>query len=246
MIDSLARFARNHRTLASIYPDNLERGSILRCLREARGLVHGRLLDAGCAHKPYLGVFRESVSAHVGIDWTHNGVQGAALDGPDIVGDVGRLPFASESFDTVLCTQVLEHVPSPERVMNEFWRVLRPGGILITTTPQTWGLHHEPHDYYRYTHYGLAYLARSTGFEVLRLQSRGGFWVTVAQMLSLRLYGPFASLPRLARLPILPVCALLQAWGRILGHIDRSDGLSLGHVMIARRNEEVMPACVSQ
>lgn len=54
------------------------------------------------------------------------------------------------------------------------------------------------------------------------------------------------SLVRLARLPILPVCALLQAWGKILGHLNRSEGLTLGHVMIARRKEEVTPACASQ
>jgi len=239
MIYPLMRFARNNSILAFVFPVNLERASIIRCLRDARGSVHGRLLDAGCGTKPYVDIFRQSVSEHIGIDFTRIAVQRSFLGGPDVVGDVGRLPFASESFDSVLCTQVLEHIPNPEQVMNEFHRVLRPGGTLIVTTPQTWGLHGEPYDYYRYTRCGLAYLARSAGFEVVRLQSRGGFWVAVAQMLSVRIYSPFAGLPYVARLPILPVCALIQACGRIMAAVDRSDDLTLGHGMIARRNEEV-------
>ena len=243
MIYALARFAQSNGILAFMFPDNLERASIIRCLLDARGSVRGRLLDAGCGDKPYAGIFRESVSAHIGIDVTRSAVQRPGLEGPDVVGDVGRLPFAGESFDSVLCTQVLEHLPNPGQVMNEFHRVLRPGGTLIVTTPQTWGLHMEPYDYYRYTRYGLAHLARSAGFEVVRLQSRGGFWVAVAQMLSVRIYSPFAGLPRVVRLPILPVCALLQACGRVMAAVDRSDSLTLGHGMIARRDEEVKPTC---
>jgi hypothetical protein len=69
---------------------------------------------------------------------------------------------------------------------------------------------------------------------------------TVAQMLSLRIYSPFGGLPRVARLPIRPVCALVQVCGRIMAAIDRSDGLALGHGMIARRDEEARPPCASR
>lgn len=246
MFYSLVRLARNNDIMAFMWPDNLERASIIRCLRDARGSVHGRLLDAGCGDKPYVDIFRQSVSAHIGIDVARRAVQRPGLEGPDVVGDVGSLPFADESFDSVLCTQVLEHLPNPGQVMNEFHRVLRPGGTLIVTTPQTWGLHAEPHDYYRYTRCGLAHLARSAGFEVVRLQSRGGFWVTIAQMLSNRIYDRFAGFPRVARLPIRLVCALVQACGRVMAAIDRSDGLALGHGIIARRDGEARPACASR
>lgn len=63
-------------------------------------------------------------------------------------------------------------------------RVLKPGGCLILTSPQVWGLHEEPNDFYRYTRYGLAYLAENCGLEVVSLQARGGYWAMVGQRTS--------------------------------------------------------------
>ncbi len=80
---------------------------------------------------------------------------------PDIVGDAHHLPIESEAFGTILCTEVLEHLHTPEQAVSEMYRVLRPGGKLILTTRFMYPLHDIPHDYYRYTKYGLEHLFRN-------------------------------------------------------------------------------------
>jgi ubiquinone/menaquinone biosynthesis C-methylase UbiE len=77
---------------------------------------------------------------------------------PDTVADLHKLPFENESYSTIVCTEVLEHCHSPETVLNEMHRVLKLGGTLILTTRFVYPLHDIPHDYYRFTKYGLRYL----------------------------------------------------------------------------------------
>lgn len=79
---------------------------------------------------------------------------------PDIVGDAHELPIEDESFETILCTEVLEHLHTPEQAISEMYRVLKPGGKLILTTRFMYPLHDVPHDYFRYTKYGLEHLFR--------------------------------------------------------------------------------------
>lgn len=76
----------------------------------------------------------------------------------DTVFDAHRLPFADEQFACVLCVEVLEHCHTPQQVIDECYRVLQPGGTLILTTRFIFPLHDVPHDYYRYTKYGLRHL----------------------------------------------------------------------------------------
>src|ERR1035437_2285963 len=74
---------------------------------------------------------------------------------PDVVGDIRNLPFKDNSFSVIICTEVLEHVPEPEKAINELYRVLTKSGKLVLTTRFVYPLHDIPHDYYRYTKYGL-------------------------------------------------------------------------------------------
>jgi SAM-dependent methyltransferase len=97
---------------------------------------------------------------------------------PDVRGDAQALPFCAGAFDTVLCSQVLEHLPEPGRAVGEMARALREGGYLIVTAPHIWGVHEEPHDYYRFTRYGLAHLMEQAGLEVVEVRAMAGYWVT--------------------------------------------------------------------
>jgi SAM-dependent methyltransferase len=129
----------------------------------------GRLLDLGCGERPY-------------ADDVPAGVRAIAVDVPgqsarvDVAAVASALPFGETTFETVLCTQVLEHVPDPERLVAEAARVLRPGGRLVLSAPQAWFLHEAPHDYFRFTRFGLAALCRRAGLEPIEIHAEGGFF----------------------------------------------------------------------
>jgi SAM-dependent methyltransferase len=126
------------------------------------GVKEGRLLDLGCGSKPF---------RRPGIDWVGFDVEGNPF--ADAVGSATSLPFADGSFDHVLSTQVLEHVDDPQRTLMECARVLRPGGTLILSAPQYWELHEQPHDYFRFTEYGLRVLLDRAGFTVNTIRREG-------------------------------------------------------------------------
>ena len=141
-------------------------------MEQVAPLARGHLLDVGCGTQPYRRLF-DHVSRYTGMDRDRTRYARA-----DLWADALALPMRSNACDTVLCNQVLEHVPEPQQVMNEMARVLRPGGTLILTAPHIWGLHEIPHDYYRYTPYGLRHLTEKAGLSVVEIRAMAGFWVT--------------------------------------------------------------------
>lgn len=115
-----------------------------------------RLLDVGCGFKPYEPIFAPYVSDYVGVD---SGEQAE----PDIVGTAEEIPVEDASFDVVVCSQVLEHVDDPPRVVRELHRVTRPGGRVLASTHGVQVYHPSPDDYWRWTHAGLDKLFRDAG-----------------------------------------------------------------------------------
>jgi SAM-dependent methyltransferase len=122
--------------------------------------LRGRLLDFGCGGSPYKGLLPQ-FSPYVRADIT-------AGEGIDLVLDSrGSLPGEpAASYDVVLSTQVLEHVPDPARYLTEAHRLLRPGGALVLTTHGFFQEHGCPYDYYRWTGYGLERAVEDAGFVV--------------------------------------------------------------------------------
>ena len=154
--------------------DYLHMRPLLATLFRSRTFVRGIVLDLGCGNRPYQSWFSEATT-YIGLDM--DPVNGQ----PDVVAIGECLPFAANSFDSVFSAQTLEHVPDPFAVMTEIARVLKPGGHLVLTAPQAWRVHERPHDYFRFTCYGLRYLAERHGLEVIRIQAQGGIWALVGQ-----------------------------------------------------------------
>ena len=143
----------------------------------------GLLLDVGCGRKPYHALFSDSVSHYWGVDYPVTMVNSyRSATQADAFADCLQLPFQDRSFDTVLNTQVLEHVPDPQRLIAEMSRVLKPGGVLILSAPMTWPLHEEPFDFYRYTTHGLKSLLHSNRLRVIQEIQRAGTMLTLAQV----------------------------------------------------------------
>ena len=161
-----------------------ERRLILESLQKlSRHARPGKLLDVGCGRKPYQPLFCDRVEAYVGVDYPVTMVNSYRQSTQaDAFANCLQLPFKDESFDTVLNTQVLEHVPDPKLLIAELSRVLKPGGVLILSAPMTWPLHEEPYDFYRYTTYGLRSLLQNVGLQITEEIPRGGALLTLAQV----------------------------------------------------------------
>lgn len=133
----------------------------------------GRLLDCGCGDVPYYSMYRDLVSETLCIDWGE-GVHGKEHVDHEV--DLNQtLPLPSESFDTVLLADVLEHIAVPERLIAELARVLAPQGKLLVMVPFFYQVHEPPHDYYRYTRFSLERLCREAGLTVIELEPYGGY-----------------------------------------------------------------------
>ena len=162
-----------------IHPLYIARNGIRRRVMQEREYLRGRLLDIGCGRKPYAGFL--TVDKYVGIEMPSTLSKSTVVD---VFASGLHLPFRSGMFDSILSTEVLEHVPEPKLFFSEAARVLKDGGYLLLSTPQTWGLHEIPYDFYRYTPYGLRYLAEATGFRVVDVWPTCGLWATFGQRVS--------------------------------------------------------------
>ncbi len=104
---------------------------------------------------------------------------------PDVYGDARCLPVVSSGVDTVLLLEVIEHVPEYARILLECRRVLKPGGRIHLSVPFLYPIHDAPHDYHRFTRYGLCHELESAGFRVLELIQHGNSFVTALQMMNM-------------------------------------------------------------
>jgi SAM-dependent methyltransferase len=114
-----------------------------------------RVLDVGCGAKPYAELFADA-EAYVGLDIGENAAA-------DVTGSVESIPLDDESFDIVLCNQVLEHAADPARAVRELHRVATRGGRVLASTHGVQVYHPAPDDLWRWTHAGLERLFRENG-----------------------------------------------------------------------------------
>lgn len=114
----------------------------------------GKVLDVGAQYCPYYPLFRGKCESYSSLDIVPSPIV-------DLVCNAEDMPIENGSYDLVLCTQVLEHCTSPERIINECHRVLRDGGSLIVTVPSIYPVHGYPADNWRFMPDGLKYLLRN-------------------------------------------------------------------------------------
>jgi SAM-dependent methyltransferase len=137
-----------------------------------------RVLDAGAGELRYAAAFARH--RYVALDLA---IGDAAWDYSKLhlLADLERLPLADGAFDATVNIVTLEHVRRPQQVLGELARVLRPGGRLLLVAPLEWEVHQAPHDFYRYTRYGLEHLLRTAGLAVRRIEPVGGFFWLMAR-----------------------------------------------------------------
>ena len=182
-----------------------------------------RVLDAGAGEGQYAGRFVSQ--RYTGVD-LGVGDAGWNYAGLDAVADLLALPFIDGTFDAALNVVTLEHVREPARVIEELFRVLRPGGRLLIIVPHEWEQHQIPHDYFRYTRYGMQYLLERAGFTGIVIEPVGGYF----RLMSRRLLNGLQFFP----LPVMVLVGLvvgpLALVAPLCDGLDREKNFTLGFV----------------
>jgi SAM-dependent methyltransferase len=199
----------------------------------ARELPAGaRVLDAGAGEGQYAHHFLRQRYCAVDL-----AVGDAAWDYSrlDVVADLTALPFRNATFDAALHLVTIEHLREPGCALAEIARTLAPGGQLLVAAPHEWEVHQAPHDYFRYTRYGLAYLLEKAGLEVCELRASGGYFRLLARRLLNGLQFFTGGLRWLGFLPaailVVPPALVLP----FLDFLDRDQNFTVGYICRARK-----------
>jgi len=203
-----------------------------------------RVLDIGAGAAPY-----QSALAHCEYrtqDFAAllpEQLRGGSYTQVDYVCDAAAIPVADASFDVILSTEMLEHVPDPIQVAKEIGRILKPGGRLILTAPLGSGIHQEPYHFYGgYTPYWYKRFLAEAGFESIEVRPNAGFFRHFGQE-SLR----FLQLSHPGKMPhllaalwapvwicLLPILGVgLPVLCRFLDRFDREQRFTVGYFVTA-------------
>jgi SAM-dependent methyltransferase len=187
-----------------------------------------RVLDAGAGEGKYKKYF--SKQRYCGLDlaigdtrWNYSRL--------DVLGDLEHLPFPDRTFDASVNIVTLEHVREPARVLCELSRTLAPGGRLLLIAPHEWEEHQQPHDYYRYTRFGVEYLLKQAGFSDISIQPVGGFFRLLSRRLlgGLQFFpGPLIFIAAIFLVPPALICPLFDG-------LDRDKTFTLGYICSAEK-----------
>ena len=191
------------------------------------------VLDAGAGEGRYASDFHKQ--RYIGVDlgvgdvtWNYRGL--------DAVADLTALPFPVARFDAALNVVTLEHLREPAAALREIARTLRPGARFLLIAPHEWEVHQAPHDYFRYTRYGLAHLLESAGFREIEICPAGGYF----RLLARRLLNGLQFFSGGARwLLFIPAALFLVPPALILpmfDGLDRERNFTLGYLCTARRS----------
>ncbi len=201
--------------------------------RFAEGLPAGaRVLDAGAGEARHARHFTRQ--RYYGVDL---GIGDRAWDYGrlDAVADLANLPFAGGCFDAAIHIVTLEHVREPERVLREIARTLAPSARLLAVAPHEWEVHQAPHDYFRFTRHGMAYLLERAGLAEIEVRPVGGYF----RLMGRRLLNGLQFFTGGARwIGFLPAACLLAPPALAipcLDFLDRERNFTLGYICTARK-----------
>jgi len=140
-----------------------------------------KVLDAGAGTAPYADLF-----SHVTYETAdYAGTTGKDYSHIDYICDIVKIPVEDQRFDLVWCSQTLEHCRDPLAVLQEFHRILKPGGEVWLTAPFYYEEHEKPWDFYRFTRFAWQHFADTVGFEVVEIEPLEGYYGALAYSLEM-------------------------------------------------------------
>lgn len=167
-----------------VNPFYFARVGLVKAIDRHASTLSGKLLDIGCGSKPYQSLFH--VEEYLGLDIESENSRKRGI--ADYFYDGNTFPVESESFNSALCNQVLEHVFNPDAFLSEIHRILKPEGKLLLTVPFVWDEHEQPFDYARYSSFGLKALLEKNGFRIIQHEKIGADASILFQLINAYLY----------------------------------------------------------
>lgn len=192
------------------------------------------LLDIGAGATPYKKYFKK-------LKYSTQDIAQNNKRTIDHIGDLNKgLPMIKDSsFDYILSTQVLEHLTNPQRVFEEFNRILKPKGKIFLTTNFIYQIHMIPYDYYRFTKYGLKHLGEASGFIIEHLKSQGGIFQVLSYILTttpIRLIlKNKRTLYHLYLIVFSPLIIFLNLSAYLLDFLDKDKELTINYEVIYKK-----------
>lgn len=153
--------------------------------------ISGNLLDLGAGNAKYKSFLESHARKYTAFD---------VQDGPniDVVGDIHKLPFPENTFDTIICTQVFEHIQKPWLVTDQIKKILKPGGYAIITAPFMVPYHAHPYDFYRFTTEGISKIFEGK-IECVEVGTYGKTFVVIAELIRFEYLSPYKKHGRLKK-----------------------------------------------
>lgn len=196
--------------------------------------ISGRTLDVGCGSKPYEKYFASSEYIGLEIETTIHQQKNKA----DFIYGGKEFPFESTSFDSVVTNQVLEHVFEPDFFLQEIYRVLKPKGKLLLTVPFVWDEHEQPHDYARYSSFGLKHLLEKNKFKIIQFEKSVADYRIIVQLFNAYVYKTASANGRFIKiLSQILLIAPMNLLGTLIAKILPSNkDLYLDNIILAEKN----------
>ncbi len=219
------------------HPYYFMRKGLLHAVKKWAPSLKGKLLDFGCGSKPYRSLF--NVEEYIGLDFQKTGHDHTGEE-IDIFYDGKTIPFPDEYFDSILCSEVAEHLFNLPDVLNEMRRVLKKNGTILMTCPFVWNEHEAPYDYARYTRFALADIMEKNGFILAQFEKRGTFVEAITQM-KVNYFNSWAS-PGLYKLSLpgrfllRSTISIMNAWGSLKNKVlPGNEELYLSNILVIKK-----------
>lgn len=225
------------------HPFYFIRKGLYEAIRENAHFLSGVMMDFGCGSKPYQHLFQ--VEKYIGVDYAGEG-HSHEKEEIDVYYDGTRIPFPDDYFDSILSSEVFEHLFELEQIIDELHRVLKPKGRMLITCPFVWNEHEVPVDYARYTQFALQHLLSKHGFTILKFDKKGSFVETIFQLFNIYNEEVIAHGGLFTKIPVLrsitwKILKHMPAVNNFLGtHLDsslpKSNIVYLSNILVVEKN----------
>lgn len=217
-----------------INPFYFARKGLVKHISELAEYVTGKTLDVGCGSKPYAHLYSSTEYVGLEIDTPQNRASKKA----EYFYDGNIFPFADATFDSMVANEVFEHVFNPDQFINEVFRVLKPGGMVLLTLPFVWDEHEQPYDFARYSSFGIKALLERHGFDVVVQRKSTDDIRVIFQLLNAYIFKKTVTKRAwINLLTTLLLMAPLNVLGELLFRVTpRNPDLYLDNIVLAKKN----------